>query len=128
MSEKGNFAHNKYGCDDGETLDDTSLVKVVDHDYPNNTEVIICDSTTENVDYINSIQDGFQQSELLCDFVCDTGLQSDELPLENSPMEVESIQDSDNHIKFQILLDQILHVKLNLFQLLKVWYLVLTNR
>ncbi|CAL1289929.1 unnamed protein product [Larinioides sclopetarius] len=100
MSEKGNFAHNKYGCDDGETLDDTSLVKVVDHDYPNNSQEVICDSTSENADYINSIQDGFQQSEILCGFVCDAGLQSSDLPLESTSMEVESIQDSDTNIKF----------------------------
>ncbi|GFR29709.1 zinc finger X-linked protein ZXDB [Trichonephila clavata] len=100
MSQKGNFLHNKYGCDDGGTLNETSLAKVVDHDYPNNSHVILCDSTSENVDYINSIQDGFQQSEILCGFVCDAGLQSDDLPLENSSMEVGSIQDSDNNIKF----------------------------
>ncbi|KAG8200342.1 hypothetical protein JTE90_028524 [Oedothorax gibbosus] len=102
MSEKGNFSHNKYGCEGGETLNDVPLELIPDHDYQSNSHINLSDSTSENVEYIHSIQDGFQQSEILqCGFVCDTGdLQSSDLRVETSAMEVECISESDAHIKY----------------------------
>lgn len=98
MSEKGKSSHNKYGSEDGQTLNfSLKLEQISDHDYQSNSHF----KSPENVEYIHSIQDGFQQSEILRGFVCDSGdLQSDDLRLENSTMEVECIPESDAHIKY----------------------------
>lgn len=100
MSEKGNFDHNKYGSVAGSTVIDVSVLNLDDHDYPNNSDAILRNSTCDNVEFIsNSIQDGFQ-SEILCSYECDTGLQSDLQMGENSSLEIESVSDSDTHINF----------------------------
>ncbi|KFM67315.1 Zinc finger X-linked protein ZXDB, partial [Stegodyphus mimosarum] len=99
MSGKGNFPHNKYGCDGGSTRDVVVTQKSNDHNYPTDSSLILYDSSGEGVEYIsNSIQDGFQ-SEILCSFVCDAGLQSD-LPMDNASLDIDSISESGSHIKF----------------------------
>lgn len=99
MSEKGNFDHNKYGCGDGNTVDEVPGIELETHNYQNNSHIVLRDSTCDNVEFINnSIQDGFQ-SEILCSFQSHTGLQSD-LPMGNSSLEIESVSDSDAHINF----------------------------
>lgn len=101
MSEKGNFDHNKYGCEDGSTVDGVCVVKLEDDDYSNNSHIVLRDSECDNVEFINnSIQDGFQ-SEILCSFECDAGLQSDLSMAQNSSLELESgISESGTHINF----------------------------
>lgn len=100
MSVKGNFDHNKYGSDEGDTVDIVSDIKLEDHDYPNNSHIVLRDSSCDNVEFINnSIQDGFQ-SEILCSFACDAGLQSDVPMADSSSLEIESVSESDTHINF----------------------------
>ncbi|XP_054711044.1 gastrula zinc finger protein XlCGF48.2-like [Uloborus diversus] len=101
MSEKGNFGQNKYGCVSGETLDLEHINKLDDHNYPCDSQLVLRDLSCENSEFINnSIQDGFQ-SEILCSFICDAGLPSNDDPLvDGTSLEMDAITESDSHIKF----------------------------